>query len=479
MKLYYPISIFLILLSISLQAQQTEFTLEQCIDYALQNSVSLKNAQLDEKIADSKVKETRGIGLPQVNGNVSLRHNEKLARFFATKATSFGFSGLPEDQYATYLPELSDNDVVAIPNFFQLKSSGDAGITIDQLIFNSSYLVGLRAANAYRELSVKQTDQTREQVVQQVTKAYYSCLINKDRIALFDNNIARVDSLLRNTNAMYQNGFAESIDVDRTQVTLNNLTIERNKFMNLQEISLQLLKFQMNYPMDQPLEVAGDIASITVDEALLSEYAVEWDYTNRTDYKLLESNRALQTLDIKNKFSASVPTLSAFANFGYSTQSPNIGGLFKTESNISDDGRIGPDKWYPYTSFGLTLNIPIFSGLQRNYQIKQAKLTLEKIENEFTTMKASIDLEIKQAAANYLNAVESAKAQEQNRVLAEKVARITKIKYEEGVGSSMEVVQAESDLREAQINYYNALYDAVVAQIDLKKAYGKLIAHEE
>ncbi len=441
------------------------FTLEQSIAFALENNVLMKNATLDERIAEGKVKETRGIGLPQIDASVALRHNQKLPRFFGEKSASNPItSEFPGDE----------GDVIAMENFFQLRSSGDAGVTINQLIFNSSYLVGLQAANAYRDLAIKTTDQTREQLIQQVAKAYYTCVINKDRITLFTTNIARVDSLLATTSALFENGLAESIDVDRVRVTLNNLRVEQNKFVKLQEIAYQLLKFQMNYPMDKPIEVAGDIASISIDDNILNEYAANWDYAVRTDYRLLEANRRLQALDIKNKYAESLPSLSAFANLGYSTQSPNISGLFKTNSDIPDMGMIGPDKWYSYSAFGLTLNVPIFSGLQRTYRIQQAKLTMAKIDNSFSQLKAQIDLETRQAATNFLNAVESAEAQKENQELASNVARITKIKYEEGVGSSMEVIQAESDLREAQINYYNALYDALVAKIDLDKAYGKL-----
>jgi outer membrane protein len=450
------------------------FTLDQCVNYALENNISLKNSAVDEKIADGKVKETRGIGLPQIDVNVGLRHNQKLPRFFATKQTSFAFSGLPPEEYQNFLPGLADDDVVAAPNFFQLKSSGDAGLTVNQLIFNSSYLVGLQAANAYRDLAIKSTQQTKEEVIQQVSKAYYTCLINKDRVGLFESNIGRVDSLMRNTKALFENGLAESIDVDRVQVTLNNLIVERNKFMKLQEVAYQLLKFQMNYPMNQEIDVAGDISSIQIDENVLNEYSLNWDYAQRSDYQLLESNRRLQNLNVKNKYAESLPSLSAFANLGYATQSQNIGGLFVTNSDIPSTAQLGPDKWYSYSNFGINLNVPLFSGLQRTYRIQQAKLDLMKIENNFQQLKSAIDLEIKQSVSNYLNAMETARAQESNRELASNVARITKIKYEEGVGSSFEVVQAESDLREAQINYYNALYEAIVAKIDLDKAYGKL-----
>jgi outer membrane protein len=455
-----------------------EFSLDECIRYALDNSISIKNAVIDEEIADARVKETRGIGLPQIDASVGLLHNQKLPRFFTQHFTPaegqesfFDLSGIPGIQ---------DGDVVGLPNFFQLKSSGNAAININQILFNGSYLVGLKAANAYRELSVRSTAQSKEQIVQQVTKAFYGVLINKDRMNLFDNNIARVDSLLRSTQALNKNGFAEGIDVDRIQVTLNNLIAERDKFYNLQDLAVHLLKFQMNYPLDQPLDVTGDIASLQVDESLLNNYALNWDYTKRSDYALLEANRNLQNLDVKNKFSSSLPSLSAFANLGYSTQSPNISGLFKTDTKgVEATEGYGPDKWYSFSTFGVNLNIPIFSGLQRSYRLQQAKLNLMKIENNFTSLKSAIDLEVKQAAISYLNAIKSLESQRANTSLAENIARITKIKYEEGVGSNLEVIEAEASLKESQVNYYNALYDAVIAKVDLDKAYGKLLPENE
>jgi outer membrane protein TolC len=161
-------------------------------------------------------------------------------------------------------------------------------------------------------------------------------------------------------------------------------------------------------------------------------------------------------------------------NFGYSTQSPDIGGLFTTESGVASTDVYGPDKWYNYSSFGITLDIPLFSGLQRNYRMQQARLSLLKIENSYSSLKQSIDLSIQQNTTTYKNSLETLRSQQENMELADKVARVTKIKYEQGVGSSIEVTDAESSLREAQVNYYNALYDAILAKIDLDKAFAKI-----
>jgi outer membrane protein len=457
------------------QSGQT-FTLDQAIQYAVENSINVRNSQVDEKIADAKMKETRGIGLPQVDGSVQLLHNQKLPRFFANYATAQAFSGTDEvtKEPLLQIDGVAPTDVVAMQQFFQLPSSGSASLTISQLLFNNSYFIGLKASKAYRELAIKNTELTREQIVQAISKAYYACLINKDRMRLFDDNIARVDTLLRNSKALFTNGFIEQIDVDRTQVTYNNLKLEREKFASIQELSILLLKFQMNYPMDQPLDVVGEISELQVDESVLSNYTANWDYSQRLDYQIVEANKKLLGYDVKNKFSASIPSLVAFANLGYSTQSPDISGIFKTNTPISDNGMIGPDKWYSSSSFGLTLNVPLFSGLQRSYRLQQAKLALEKAENSSNMLKSSIDLEVNQAAIMYQNAVRSLKGQAENRGLAENIARVTKIKFEQGVGDNLEVIEAEGALREAQLNYYTALYDALLAKVDLDKAYGKL-----
>lgn len=496
MKIFYRFILLSLMLPAVVHAQQQptttaetskSFTLDQCIQYAVEHSVTVTNSTLDEEIANAKVKETRGIGLPQINGSVSLQHNQQLQRFFGYYATAQGFGGThpidPNDPNSKPVnnidvPGLQATDVVALKSPFQLKSNGTASVSVSQIIFNGSYLVGLKAANTYRQLAARTTNQKIETTIQQVIKAFYAVLISNDRMQLFDNNIARVDSLLRNTKAMNENGFAESIDVSRIQVSLNNLKSERDNYYNLQELSTQLLKFQMNYPMDQTISLEGNIASIPVDENLLDSYSSDWDYSKRTDYALLETNKRLQELDLKNKYAASLPSLSFNGTLGYATQSPNVAGLFKTNTSIPAGydygGTLGPDKWYQYSFIGVSLNVPLFTGLQHVYQQQQSKLALQKIESNFIQLKSSIDLEVKQTAISYLNAVNSLKSQEANKGLAENVARITKIKYEQGVGSNLEVVDAENSLKQSQVNYYNALYDALVARVDLDKAYGKL-----
>jgi outer membrane protein TolC len=234
----------------------------------------------------------------------------------------------------------------------------------------------------------------------------------------------------------------------------------------------------MNYPIDKPIDIIGKIEEVKIDSDLVN-YRDGWDYKQRPDYKILEANQRLQQLNIKNQYAGALPTISGFANLGYFTQSNGIGGIFTTNTNVKDNGSIGPDKWYGYSLFGVTLSMNIFTGFQRQFKIQQEKLTLQKIDNGFKSLKQGIDLQTKQASISFENAITSLNSQSENMELASNIARITKIKYEQGVGSNLEVVDAENSLRQAQTNYYSALFDAMVAKVDLDKAFGKLLPQQK
>ncbi|MEQ8473707.1 MAG: TolC family protein [Marinoscillum sp.] len=475
------LTLLLMMMSTWLVAQEStggRMTLEQCIDYALANNVNAKNAALDREIANAKVKETVGIGLPQVSGTVTAQQSPTQQRFFTTYYTpdpdEGGISFIDPD--VAQEVGIGEGEVVAAENFFQLKGMGDASLSINQLIFNGSYFVGLQAAKTYKDLAVKQASQTKEQVILGVTKAFYNVLITQERLELVESNLKRLDTLFRNTKAMQENGFAEKIDVDRLKVQLNNLKVGKQDLESLNDISMKLLKFQMSYPFQQMLIIDGSL-----EEAALTNVEVPLDsfnYAKRPDYQVMQVNYELQKLNIKNKYAEAIPTLAAYANLGYSTQSPTFGAIFKTESGFEDTetarGTYGPDKWYGYSSIGLRLSWNLFTGLQRNFQIQQEKLTLEKLENGFESLEQSIDMEIYQSQQNLKNAISKLEVQRESMDLATSIFDITEIKYQEGVGSNLEVVEADNSLKEAQTNYYSALYDAIIAQLELKKALGTL-----
>ncbi len=454
------------------QASEKSFTLKQAIEYALSNSVDMKNALLDQEIADVKVHEYIGSGLPQIDATVQITHSQPLQRMFFTLDKNNPIIG--DDPRLSQLG-LPDGSVIALPNFFQLNSMGDASLSASQLIFSGSYFVGLKAAKTYKELASKALEQTKVETIEAVSKAFYAVLINRERLELFNKNIERVDSLLKDTRVLYKNGFTEEIDLNRVQVALNNLKTEKVKFQNLMALAKNLLKFQMNYPMDQAMKIVGEIEDVNTSANLLIVQKVPTDYTERIEYSILETQRELQKLQVRLGKAAYLPTLSAFGKFGYATQSPDILGVFTQETEGIPEGfPVGPDTWYPHGVYGISLQIPIFNGLSRSYKLQQEKIKLLKVENTFNKLEASIDLQVNKARITLKNSLKTLEAQAENVELAEELVRVTRIKYLNGVGSNIELTQAETSLKEAQTNYYNALYELILAQIDLKVAQGTL-----
>ena len=449
---------FLYLLSFSIiweanaQSEVKNFTLRQSIDYALVNNVTIKNATIDEYIAKAKVGETASLGLPQINGSVGLQHSDPLRAFFGQG------NGLPSAFAGGII--IPDGQVYSAPNFFQLKNGVDASVTITQLIFSSSYIIGLQAAKTYKALSAISKENTQIQVVENVTKAYYMYLVNVQRQNLFDANIARLDSLLRQTKAISKAGLAEQIDVDRLEVTYNNLLTERDKFTNMLMLSGLLLKFQMGMPMSESLTLVDKIEDVNLDSNSVSSEAA--NFANRTEYKMLETQLRLNTLNSKNNKYSFLPSIQASANLGRFTQS-NKFDFFKTSH-----------PWANYGVYSIGANIPIFDGLGKVKRVQQAKLEIEKTENSMNQFKQVVDMQAKTAELTYKNNIQSMKVQQRNLNLAKEVVRVSQIKYKAGVGSNIEVITAESTLKESQVNYYNALYDAIVAKIDFDKAIGNL-----
>jgi outer membrane protein len=428
----------------------SSYTLKQCIDYALEHQSIYLNSTLDAEIAKARVGEIQAIGLPQINGTVSMIENSKLRNMFFSKTNPFATLGTDG--------ELT-GDVVAAKNIFQLPSSGDAGATISQLLFDGSYFVGLKAAKAYQSLAQKTIQQSKIQTVDNVTKAYYLVLITQERISRLNSSIATLDSTVRQSRQMYENGFIEKIDLDRLEVSLNNLLSDKSKFDSGLDISKMLLKFQMGKSMDEPI-IASDTLALNSSESVLLK-GTKANYHERIEYALLENQKILQNLDLKNVKAGYYPSISAFATGGYTRQDVKFVNLFQY-------------KWYSYALLGVNMNVPIFDGFGRHYKGQQKKLELRKTENNILALKNTIDMQVRQSEITVNNAIRTLEVQQKNMDLATNVARVVKIKYAEGVGTNIEVTNAEDALRDSQTNYYNALYDLLVAQLDYKKALGTL-----
>jgi len=429
---------------IPLQAQQQDsvdhrFTLAEAIDYALQHQTTVLNARVDEQIAQNTVKQTIGIGLPQVSTDLSFQDFLKLP----TSLLPGEFFGQPGTQ---------------VPVQFGVKYQASAGIKVDQKIFDGTYIVGLQASKTFRELSTRNSRRTRIETAVAVTKAYYSVLVNNEQLSLIDANLAQLSKTLKDTESLFKNGFAEKIDVDRLQVLKNNLETERENLTRLLALNVDVLKFQMGMPIGRTLALKDSIDSVKAEpEALQADTAA---YQNRIEYGLLQTQKKLNELDLKRIRSQFLPTLSGFYNTSKSYQSNDFSNLTKSD--------------FPTSVIGLNLSWSFISGGQRTFQVRNARLEVLKSVNDLGNLRNTINLEISQSQKQYNNSIRSLENQRRNLGLAQEILRVSRIKYEQGVGSSLEVTTAETSLKEAQNNYINALYDMLINKVDLEKATGRI-----
>lgn len=419
------------------------FSLQQAVDYALQNQSQVQNAGLDEKIARNQMKEIRAMGLPQVSGSFDVHDFLDIP----TSLIPGEFFGAPAGTY--------------IPVKFGTQYSSTAGIDVSQLVFDGSYIVGLQASKVFLELTKKATTRTKIETASTVTKAYYSVLVNEERMVLLTANIERIKTLMDATKVLNENGYAENIDVDRITLTYNNLVTEKEKIQRLVKLSNALLKYQMGMDQAAALTLSDQLANISFssDSSAINAF----DYNNRIEYSLLQTQLKLSSLDLKRYKMSYLPSVVLYGSFSRQAQ--------RNEFDFFDTSQ----DWYPTSIVGLKMSVPIFDGLQKNYQVQKAKLNIQKNKNDVAFLQQSIDLELKSALTTLQNSVVSLNAQKKNIELAEEIYRVTKIKYEQGVGANLEVLNAETSLKESQVNYFNALYDALISKVDFEKAKGALV----
>lgn len=419
------------------------FSLQQAINFAQENQKDVKNAIIDEQLAQKKVNEIAGMGLPQINASFDLRE-------FLEIPTSL----IPADFFGG-----APGTFAAVK--FGTKYNATAGIDASQLLFNGEYFLGLKASKVFVEISTKSTQRTKIETSAIVAKAYYTVLVNAERIKLMEATIARINKTLEDTKALLDNGFVEKIDYDRLTVTYTNLMVEQEKIQRLVALSSYLLKYQMGMDINANLTLTDKLDDVKLDVANTVS-AQKFDYDKRVEYGLFQTQYKLAKLDLKRQRLSYLPLAYAYGSFSGAAQ--------RNEFDIFDTDK----KWYPTSVIGAKVTMPIFSGFQRHARNQQAQLSVLKAENNMDFIKKSIDLELASATTILQNASSSLENQKKNIAVAEDVVRVSKIKYNQGVGSNLELITAETSLKEAQTNYYNALFDALVAKIDFDKANGNL-----
>jgi outer membrane protein TolC len=418
-----------------------KFSLNEAVSFALKNNDSLKNAVLDEQIAQKKVKEITANGLPQINATSSLNH----------------FIKVPSVEIPN--PFQSPSNPAATLSFPQgIPYSWNNTIQASQLLFDGTFFLGLKAAKEFVEMSKIDIKRSEIDVENNVTKGYYAALIIDENIQLLENTLKRIEKTYFDINELYKNGLVEKIDADRLKLTLANTQTQFSQLKDQKELVYYSLKMQMGLRVTDKVELTDKLNQLMVTDngTATSEKA---SYDNRVEYRKLLLAEKLNNLDKKRYMYGYLPSLAAFGNYTYNTfgvEFANLGNKFFSGSLI-----------------GAQLSLPIFDGLRKSAQIQQVKLNAQKLNNTKKMVENLIDLDRTNAQSRYDRAKEQLVIQKDNYSLAQDIYNKANLKLKEGVGSSLELTNADNDLKQAQTNYLTSIYNWLNAQIELKRAIGK------
>jgi outer membrane protein TolC len=287
-------------------------------------------------------------------------------------------------------------------------------------------------------------------------------LIALKNVDIIDKNIQNITSSLAEAKEIYKNGFIEQLDVDRLELSLENLRLEQQKLSELIEVSYTVLKYQMAYDMSKPIEVTEDLETVVNLMSLEPQLSDTIDVAARPEYRLLSKAIDLDNADLDRIEQGNLPTLRAFANYGQNLN----------RNNLFDGSETG---FLPNGAVGLSARIPIYNGGSTKAKVQQKKILIEQREIELSEFERAMKLQVINARTQMSNAQRTLTGTKRSLELNEKIYSTTQIKYREGVGSSVEVTQAEASLYQAQANYINALYDLLTSKTELDIATGQIL----
>lgn len=413
----------------------TSATLQECIRYAVAHQPVIRQSLLDEAITDRTVKSKLADWYPQINLDYNIQHYMELpTSIFGGNPTKVGVANTSTAQFG-----------------------------LNQNIFTRDLLLATNTAKEVRKQSRQTTMRNQIDLVADVSKAYYDVLLTAEQIKVLNEDITRLERSLKDANNQYASGVVDKIDAKRATISLNNAKAQQKSARELLTAKQAYLKQLMGYPAnsgDVPLvqDSSSLAAQVTGEDTLLVA-----DYKNRIEYQLLETQQSLQQANVKyNKWSY-LPTVSAFVNYAFAYQSADFGKLYSND--------------YPNSLLGLKLSLPIFQGGKRVHNIRMAEMQLQRTQWDFAALRSQINSQYAQAMATYRSNYNDYLTLKENVQMAKDVYDMLQLQYKEGIKTYLDVLISETDLRTAQLNFYNSMYQVLSSRIDLQKALGTLTAN--
>ena len=403
-----------------------EFTLSEAQAYAIENSYKARIAQHNVEESGYQVKETMAVGFPQLNANIDYAYN----------------IALPVQLIPAEFVGGTPGDFVEIS--FGTKNSMVAGATLKQLVFDGTYIVGLKGAKIYNELVAQQKGATDFEVKKNTSDAYYYAVVAVENHKMLEDNLKELEKQLFETSEYYKNGLVEEQDVDQLRLNVGKVKIEVDNAARQKIISRNMLKFQMGIPLQDSIFLKDDI------EVLINNATAEiagrygFDVSNTVQYRVADKWVDVRDMQIKLEKAKYLPSLSAMLNVQGNSY----------EENLAYFG--GSAVWYGASFLGINMQIPIFSGFARNNSLQRAKVNSLITQVQREELEANLNLMLSSANANFNQALASFNISRENVELSKKIKDKTYRKYQEGMASSFELTQSETQLIKDQFNLVGA-----------------------
>ncbi|MEL4306855.1 TolC family protein [Joostella sp. CR20] len=420
------------------QDKTYSFSLDEAINFALDSSYTAINSRREIAKSIKKKWETTAAGLPQINGAVDYQNQLK--------------------QPVTLLPaEIAGGEPGTFtPVTFGTKQSMTLTGTLSQLIFDGSYLVGLKAAKVFVDYNENANEKTLLEVRRGVINAYGSVLLTQESISILEKNLTTLNDNLNEAKAMYENGFAEEEDVEQLQITTAQIQNELSNSKRMESIAKQMLNLALGIPVDASVTLEDSLESLTMESVSVALTDSEFSFENNVDYRIAKNLTEQRDLELKLEKSKALPSLNGFINYGTAAYD-NEFIFFDSETS-----------WFQSSIFGVSMNVPIFSSLQRSARTQQAKIALEQAKTDFVQTTEQINLDLQRAKSNYTFAIENYHTADSNLKLAERIESKNLIKYREGITTSFDLRQAQTQLYTAQQEYINSMLDVIDTKATLE-----------
>lgn len=434
------ILMFCLLFSTALFSQESSqsFSLQEAIDYALEHNRTAKNAARDIEAAKLLKWETTATGLPQISASID--YNNWLKQQISLIPAEF-FGGNPGE-----FAEIA----------FGTKQTMNASLVLDQKIFDGSYLVGLQSAKVFLEISENAKEKTDLEVRKSTINAYGNVLLAEEGIKILERNLEVLRKNLYETIKIYDNGLTEEESVEQLQITLSGVESSYSNISRLKTLAYQMLNITLGLDLNNTTILIDNLESLATFNVVLSLLDADEDVENNIDYKIAVNDKRSKELLVKLEKSKVLPTLDAFINAGYSGNNERFDFLKKDQ------------KWFGSSLIGVSLNIPIFSSLERSSATQRAKIELEKSEEDLTETEQNIKFQITSAKSDYQFAIEEYENKKQNLNLAERIEQKNQTKFFEGIASSFDLRQAQTQLYTIQQEYLQAMIDVINKKAELE-----------